>query len=226
MKVLRVVSLLIICFISTWFIVRIHTPKFTEITFDFSCPASKLPCQATISDEKRSNFKSAIATAEGNSHRLGKLSDVYLSVIEGDLKVRNIADLYISYSATNGTLQFPAGANCGNQQLLSGQEYTVGENIALSDDADTIYATPTFEFISSCTGNFLQPDDAAKLPPIPPNDTVKFETGPRFEPFFEPDYLSWILIFVFNFLILLGLLPLFREGYDFVRKGFRYFVKK
>ncbi|TSC69338.1 MAG: hypothetical protein G01um101456_243 [Parcubacteria group bacterium Gr01-1014_56] len=220
----RFLVFLLLSALFTTLIIIIHTPKPDPWMFDFSCMNSG-PCPVTIDQNSQANFQDSVENAIHNSNRLGKLSEVYMSVMQFDVHVYNFSIAYIKAPSTTPPLdgkKLRASIQCLEGNLGYGQAIPITGNFSLSDPVDRI--TKLIEFhVTRCPGFIIEKADLEGLPVFPPNSEIKMDYGPKFSPKFTPDIYSWVLVFGFNCLILLGFLPLIREGIRFLKKGSRYF---
>ena len=211
---------------ATWLMIYLHTPVFSNFTFDFSCPTSTVPCEARINDQQKSAFKQNFDSAISRSHRLGKLSEVYMSVIRFQFNMFNRSDVYITIPPEKSAHHLFVSVQCENAAITYDSSQILQTDYSLSDSPDALLAT-SVNFIQGCTTLFAQKEDLKILPTVPPNAVVAFDYGPKFLPTLKPDAWSWVIVFIFNLFIILGLLPLAREGFKFINHGFqKYFDSK
>lgn len=216
---------IIFVFITTRWIINIHTPVFKEFTFEISCLQSKLPCEAKINEQPKEVFRQSIKLAVRNSNRLGKLSEIYQSVMRFHLDIVNKADGYIKYPATptsDVSRHILASIQCDKESFNYGSSKLIEKDFILSDSSEEIL-NKALNFIQTCSTTYATPKDLEGLPPVPPNTIVVFDFGPKFLPVLSSDYWSWLIIYIFNTIIILGVLPLLRGGYFLISKGLEYF---
>lgn len=219
----RIVLLFLFVLIFTTWTIWLHTPVFPPFTFEISCPSSALPCSATISEDQKQKFRSEIDNAIRASHRLGKLSDVYISIMSFQHLIQSKADAYISVPSTKTSRHVFPDMKCGDTAFKYNSVRLVNSDFRLSDSPADLLETD-LAFIRTCESfSFNQEPNNAPIV-VPPNEIVTFDVGPKFLPILNVDCVSWILVFIFNFLITTGLLPILREAARWLQNGMHYFA--
>lgn len=215
----------IVTIVWTWGMIYIHTPQPSLLTFNFSCTGDNLPCDGKISEQDTKNTQENIKTAIKNSHRFGKLSEIYLSILKFEVGVRNQSDAFIKIPPHENTFHGFLSIQCGAETFSAHSVKQIESFFTFSDSVDPLIASVT-DFVKSCDQVFfLNPDNAADLPPVPPDTTVSIDFGPKFLVEFEGDLGNWFIIWLFHTLILLGLLPVFRGGWQFFSNPMKYLDK-
>ena len=218
----RAFFLLTLNLVATTFIIYLHTPTPPPLIFDFKCLDTQKTCPVEIDENRRTDLEKSIKNAVRDSRRLGKLSDVYISVMRFRVDVLNLSIGYVSIASTTAQ-KVTGNIQCIDGVLAYGAKKEIEDYFVLSNSTDDLVTSVT-SYVNSCPGFTITDDSLAELPLVPPNSTVIFEAGPQFIPVFAPDFLSWVLVFIFNLLVLIGLLPLIREGWRFLKKGSHYFT--
>ncbi len=217
----RIIILLVVNVILTSFVIYLHTPHPDSLIFDFKCLDTQKTCPVKIDENRKTDLKEKIDNAVRDSRRLGTLSDIYISVVRFQVNILNQSTGYVSV-ASSTPIKIEGDIQCLDGILAYGKEKEIEDDFRLSDSSIDLVASIS-SYVSNCPGFFISVNSLEKLPPVPPNSVVIFEAGPQFTPIFSSDLLSWVFVFIFNLLVLLGLLPLLREGLRFLRKGHFYF---
>lgn len=219
------VCLIFFVLFSTWIVLKIHTPKETSFYLSGNCPKQVTPTSSCVTTLDNSSIDKSIDSATRESHRLGKLSDIYLSVIRFDQRVNNYAQIKTTISTATTSNYFSktvsAYTPCDFGHFNYGESKLIGNDFALTDATNTAAENATNLF-KNCKPALLL-NNIKEVPQIPPRSVLTFEPNPSFSITFSPDWWSWFLVFVFNVVLILGLLPLLREAYRFVTKGKDYF---
>lgn len=226
-KTLIAVALFILISIGwTYSMIAVHTPKPSLLTFSFGeCRGDNLPCSGTINDSDIKEISESIASAIMNSRRFGKLSDVYRSVLKFEVGVRNQSDAYIKIPPNETTFHSFLSVSCGAETLTALEIKPIEDFFSLSDSSEPLVASVT-SFVKTCKEVFfLNPDNAADLPPVPPNTTVSIDFGPKFKVEFKGDLLNALIIWLFHSLILLSLLPVLKNSWQFFTNPTKYLAK-
>jgi hypothetical protein len=221
-----IVSSILVILFATFLVISKHTPKPQDLIFDFKCLDTGKPCPIKIDESRKVGFEESINNAIKDSHRFGKLSDVYLSIMRFEVYLKNGTNAYLVIPATDITLKKPADIQCLERIFEHGAEIQIENNFVLTDSPKKLFEIAE-RFIGNCPGipldfNFTE-SELKGLPPIPPNTEIRFDVGPIFTPRFRVDVFTYFLVFSFNSLVFIGLLPLLREGWRFVTKGFSHY---
>ena len=227
-KVRFLLYLLLVASLSTWLSIHYHTPQnLPPIFFDFSCPNSMPPCEAKINEQKQIDFKRGVNDVVRDSHRLGKLSEIYQSVIRFHAYITNETRSYISVPSTKVSVSKSTDVMCGEINFKYNTSRIIEKDFILSDSSELLF-NKVADFIKTCTyyynNDSLEDLEGNKIE-IPPNEILVLEVGPNFSPSLRADYKSWIIVFIFNLLIILGILPIAREGTRFIKKQKNYFIE-
>jgi hypothetical protein len=218
----RFIILITLNFIATAFVIYLHTPKPLPLIFDFKCLDTQQICPVKINEIRKNALEKSIKDAVKNSHRLGTLSDAYTSVMRFRVSVMNQSIGYVTIASTTPQ-KITGDIQCIDGILSYGTKKEVEDYFVLSEMTSDLVTSVT-SYVNSCPGFVISQNSLTKLPPVPPNAVLTFEAGPQFDPIFSPDYLSWVLVFMFNSVVIVGLLPIIREGWRFLKKGSDYFT--
>ena len=212
-KIISTIILLFFASVSTYLVIVEHTPKPQDFIFDFTCLNIESACPIKIDQSREVSFKETIKNAIKNLHRLGKLSDVYISVMRFDVYIQNHSRGYIVVG--NNTYPVDLDLQCIDKIFAYDSKIPIKDNFVLNDSSEDLVAQIK-NYIVMCPGFSFKSDDSIV---VPPNSEVRLDYGPNFKPIFKADLSTWLIIFVFHVIVILGLLPLFREGWRFIKKG-------
>jgi hypothetical protein len=223
-RLIRILFLGVTILLLTCWIIAKHTPSLPDITFDFSCPNPMSPCVAIINEGKNTSFEQGVKASIRLSHRLGKLSDIYISVIRFRLDLYNKTDMNVSVSSTGQSIKTQGMAICTDTVMNYGDLITLEKDFILSDSSEDLFKT-VIGYITTCTSYPSNNQLPKEKIIVPPNQIITFDLEPTFTPKLVPDILSWIIVYVFNILIVVGLLPIIREICRLITKGYKkYFT--
>jgi hypothetical protein len=219
---IRIILCIFFLLATTAVVIHIHTPKPSSLTFDFTCLSGpNSVCPVRVDESKKESFNQTITDSIINSHRLGKLSDVYISLIQFKVTIVNLSTGTVKIGSST-PVEVKGNIQCVNEILLYGQEKEIDKKFVLPDSSRDLIDS-IVSYISYCPGFVATEEGLSTVPEVPPNSLLIFQTGPQFVPIFTADWLSWVLVSLFNLILLTGLFPLSREGYRWTIKGSKYF---
>lgn len=207
----RLLLFVIAIFIFTWVVIKSHTPNLPDITFDFStCQDKTLTCESTIDENLKKTFERNVKESIRSSRRLGKLSDIYISIIRFHLDLSNKSNIKISVPSTKQSINTQTSVNCSNKQLNYGSPIILESNFILSDSSSDLFENIK-NFILTCESYYPNDKFSNKKIIVPPLSTVSLDLNPTFSPKLIVDIWSWVIVFIFNLFVIAGTFPVLRE---------------
>jgi hypothetical protein len=225
--IIRIFIFIITNILFTCFIIIIHTPKLSNINFGYFCKDNNVDeCKVDITEDKKRNFEIEISKSVDKSHRLGKLSDIYLSLIKFNVYFLNKTETSLLIIKTNKTINnLKTEIVCRDNKTIFKQNLIkIDTKFALSYESNGLLKIVE-AFLEKC--NAYRIDDLSVDEDIIKNHRLINDTIIKSQPIIylvlKTDLLSWILVFLFNILIISGLLPIIKNVLISFVKGYSYY---
>lgn len=221
----HIVFLFLVTIVLYYSVLNYYTPRSFNLKIELNCEQQQ--CQSKIDDSVIQKINSDLQNQIEEANRFDALAKPFSGFIRVEPQLTNNSTFTITVLNPDQEVHRKSKYKC---QLSNSYSFAYGQKIIFFNHKSSLIDTPVVvksvsNTLLKCFRGFESQSEPEKGIWANKNSVIQFkDININFLVEFFPDKLSKFLILLQSLGILLGLLPLVREGIRFIKRGWTYWI--